>query len=338
MAGTTDSAWSQQSGSAQSTTASGASEGFTPLPRPVAGSSKSTRRRSRRHRKSWYRRPLYVVPIAILALFAVATGVVAFRTMSAFDSVHSVSTPPPELSGAALGGSDTIVIDTGPAQEVVRQRQEQVREQDNVVAPDEGEPPLATAPSKNTPDPANVAVAPVSTPEVAASAGGTNILLMGVDARSGDSIDIGVRPDSLAVLHLDEETGSCRVLSIPRDSRVELPGYGMSKINHALAVGGIPYEQQVVEQYLGIEIDHYGLIDFSGLTKVVDAVDGVTVDNPEAFSIGGQQFESGAIELDGERAVLYARYRGGSDGDFGRISGSSRSCERCWTRQATRTW
>ena len=152
-----------------------------------------------------------MVPIAILALFAVATGVVAFRTMSAFDSVHSVSTPPPELSGAALGGSDTIVIDTGPAQEVVRQRQEQVREQDNVVAPDEGEPPFSTAPSNNTPDPANVAVAPVSTPEVAASAGGTNILLIGVDAQGNEIIDIGVRPESLAVLHLDEKTGACRV-------------------------------------------------------------------------------------------------------------------------------
>ena len=96
----------------------------------------------------------------------------------------------------------------------------------------------------------------------------TLFLLMGVDARPGEAIDIGVRPDSLSVAAYDSATNSCRLLSIQRDSRVELPGYGMSKINHALAVGGIPYEKLVVEQFLGIPIDHYALIDFTGVTAV----------------------------------------------------------------------
>lgn len=153
-----------------------------------------------------------------------------------------------------------------------------------------------------------------------AEPGGITVLLMGVDARDGESIDVGVRPDSLAVLHVDEETGSCRVLSVPRDSRTQLPGYGESKINHALAVGGIPYEMAVVEDYLGLSIDHYVLVDFSGLETVVDEFGGVTVENPVAFEMGGHTFEAGTLHLSGEQALLYARFRGDSQGDFGRIS------------------
>lgn len=75
----------------------------------------------------------------------------------------------------------------------------------------------------------------------------------------------------------------------------------------------------MVEGYLGIELDHYALVDFAGVTRIVDSVGGVEVENPEAFTIDGNTFAAGPIQLDGERALLYARYRGG-DGDFGRIS------------------
>jgi LCP family protein required for cell wall assembly len=109
------------------------------------------------------------------------------------------------------------------------------------------------------------------------------------------------------------------MLSIPRDTRVLLPGYGYSKVNHALAIGGVPYQQLVVGQYLGIEIDHYGLIDFAGMADLVDAVGGVTVENLEhAFELGDHQFPVGTLHLSGEEAVFYARYRGGPDGDYGR--------------------
>lgn len=147
-----------------------------------------------------------------------------------------------------------------------------------------------------------------------------NILLMGVDANDGGAIDVDVRPDALAVLHLDRSDGSCRMLQIPRDTRVELPGYGLSKINHALAVGGIPYQTQVVEQYLGIELDHFGLIDFGGVIKIVDEVGGVEVDNPVAFTSLGFDFPVGIQTLDGDQALAYARFRGDEEGDFGRIS------------------
>jgi LCP family protein required for cell wall assembly len=146
------------------------------------------------------------------------------------------------------------------------------------------------------------------------------ILVMGVDARPGEPIDQGVRPDSLMVVRLNPETGSCRVLAIPRDTRVELPGYGLSKVNHALAVGGIPYEQLVVEQYLGLAIDHYVLVDFTGFSELVDDVGGVDIDVPIAFTASdGTVFPAGPQHLNGDQALAYSRFRGDADGDFGRI-------------------
>lgn len=145
------------------------------------------------------------------------------------------------------------------------------------------------------------------------------IMLMGVDARDGDAIDIGVNSDVLAVARLDPETGACSMLNIPRDSRVDLPGYGLTKINHALAVGGIPYQQLVVENFLGVTIDHYALIDFNGIISLVDGMGGVTVEITESFYLLGTTFEPGVRTLTGLEALRYSRYRGGPDGDFGRI-------------------
>lgn len=159
-------------------------------------------------------------------------------------------------------------------------------------------------------------------PANAASDGNAiTILVMGVDARPGEPIDIGVRPDSLMVVRLDPRTGSCHTLSIPRDTRTELPGYGLSKINHALAIGGIPYERQVVENLLGLNIDHYVLIDFSGFQDLVDAVGGIAINVPEGFAISPDvSFNAGEQTMDGKHALAYSRYRGGPDGDFGRIA------------------
>jgi LCP family protein required for cell wall assembly len=146
------------------------------------------------------------------------------------------------------------------------------------------------------------------------------ILVMGVDARPGEPIDQGVRPDSLMVVRLNPDTGSCRVLAIPRDTRVDLPGYGQSKINHALAVGGIPYEQLVVEQYLGLAIDHYVLVDFTGFSELVDDVGGIDITVPDSFTASdGTLFQAGPQHMNGTQALSYSRFRGDSDGDFGRI-------------------
>lgn len=152
------------------------------------------------------------------------------------------------------------------------------------------------------------------------SDGAMTILFMGVDAREGEAIDGEVRPDSLMIVHLNPESNSCRILSIPRDSRVELPGYGYSKINHALAVGGIEYEIEVVTQFTGVPIDHYVLIDFNGFQDLVDAIGGVTIDVPQDFTaIDTTEFHAGEQQMTGKQALSYARHRGDNEGDFGRI-------------------
>jgi anionic cell wall polymer biosynthesis LytR-Cps2A-Psr (LCP) family protein len=84
--------------------------------------------------------------------------------------------------------------------------------------------------------------------------------------------------------------------------------------------GGVSLATATVESYLGIEIDHFGLIDLAGAALAIDAIGGVSVENDEAFAIGGNEFPVGEIRLDGARAVLYARYRGGDDGDIGRMA------------------
>jgi len=339
---------------------------FTPIAASsTASTAGATRKRRRRRKKPWYRRLVIVIPLILLLVIGSVAGATLYRTLNAFDKVNSVSTPPPEVSGSALGGDEDLAIDTGPAQEALRQHQtEQANQQrgnDPATAPavqptDDSANAPSTTVAQGGPTEAAAGTEPVDSPsgvrttEDATDSGtestasepavstaqsdvaflaqstpgasdqdGINILLMGVDARPGESIDVGVRADSLGVLHLDEQTGTCRILAVPRDSRVDMPGYGNTKINHALAVGGIPFEQLVVEEYLDITIDHYGLVDFAALTQVVDHLGGITVDNPEAFTVGNTNFAAGPIELDGENALIYSRYRGGADGDFGRV-------------------
>jgi LCP family protein required for cell wall assembly len=146
------------------------------------------------------------------------------------------------------------------------------------------------------------------------------ILVMGVDARPGAPIDFGVRADALHLLHLDPANQTCRLLSLPRDTRVELPGYGSTKINHALMVGGVPLQRQVVEDFLGLTIDRHALIDFDGFRQVVDAIGGVPLTVPEAIERNDRVLiKAGRQTLNSADALTYARFREEPSGDIGRI-------------------
>jgi LCP family protein required for cell wall assembly len=260
----------------------------------------------------------------IVASLLVAGGLLVSRAASTISALQSQSTPPPSVDLAledepsadepAVGDAPSatapvVTVDTAPAREslsaagVTYQRGSGLLD----TLQDGADRVTDLAQGAGDEQQTGTALKPMT------------ILLMGVDARPGEEIDIGVRPDSLAVLRLDPETGSCRMLNIPRDSRVDLPGYGMSKINHALAVGGIPYQRLVVENFLSLPIDRYALVDFGGVEAVVDAIGGVTVTVSEPFTAGGAQFQAGERTLTGAEALIYARYRGGPDGDFGRI-------------------
>lgn len=276
------------------TTASSAAQDIHPLP-SVPLRATTRKRRSRPKPRQWYRRKLFIVPLILLVLGGVGAAGILTYLDSQLSEVNKLSTPPPELSSERLGGDERLTIDTGAAQEAVRNAE--TTDNDDDAFEDNNVAAAQSSGGVGTPD------AFVNTPS---SNGSVTILLMGVDARPGEPIDVEVRPDTLAVLHLNGETGSCRMLSVPRDTRTELPGYGLSKVNHALAIGGIPYQALVTQNLLGVEIDHYGLIDFSGIEGLVDAVGGVTVDNGQAFTVGSTTFNAGPINLDGEEALVYA--------------------------------
>jgi len=147
-----------------------------------------------------------------------------------------------------------------------------------------------------------------------------NILVLGVDERSGDQ----GRSDTMFVATIDEATKSVSLLSVPRDTRVKIPGHGWDKINHAYANGGSQLSQKAVENLLGIPIDYYVTIDFAGFYKIVDAVGGVDVDVEKRMYYEDPydelviDIQPGMQHMNGKTAIQYVRYRD-SEGDIGRI-------------------
>ena len=110
-------------------------------------------------------------------------------------------------------------------------------------------------------------------------------------------------------------------MSIMRDSWVDIPGHGQSKINAAMAYGGVPLMVQTVEGLIDQRIDHIAVIDFNGFKNLTDAVGGVEVNNPRAFSVNGISFAEGPITLDGDEALAFVRERYAfSDGDYSRAA------------------
>ncbi len=179
-------------------------------------------------------------------------------------------------------------------------------------------------------------------------AGGMNVLLIGVDEREGYPGE-GVRSDTLILVRVDASTGQVNMLSIPRDTLTEIPGYGTSKINvaygqgYALAQdyfgagttpqqGGMALAAQTSEYFLdlpgrGARIDYTAQINFDGFVGIIDALGGITIDVPfyiidyeyptPDFGTTVVEFQPGVQRMDGATALIYARTRH-YDSDFGR--------------------
>jgi len=143
-----------------------------------------------------------------------------------------------------------------------------------------------------------------------------SVLMLGVDERAGDK----GRSDTMIVLTVNPKTKSMDMLSIPRDTRVEIVGNGtVEKINHAYARGGVEMSMNTVEKFLDIPIDYYVKMNMEGFQEIVDAVGGVTVNNDLDFTQDGHHFTVGELNLNGKEALSYARMRkNDARGDFGR--------------------
>ncbi|MFJ3958965.1 LCP family protein [Arthrobacter sp. NPDC090010] len=159
----------------------------------------------------------------------------------------------------------------------------------------------------------------------------TNILLVGSDSRgattgqaeSGTPSD--QRADSLMLFHVPADRKNAYLISIMRDTWVPIPGHGEAKINAALAYGGVPLLVQTVESVLKQRIDHVAFINFDGFEGLTDAVGGVDIDVPVAFtSTGygkkGMHYPKGVMHMDGATALAFVRERYPFvDGDYQRV-------------------
>lgn len=143
-----------------------------------------------------------------------------------------------------------------------------------------------------------------------------SILLLGIDRGEGQR----GRSDSIIVMTLNPATDEGAMLSIPRDTKTEIVGYGTrDKINHAYAFGGTDMAMDTVEALLDIPIDYVVEADMEAFTEVVDTLGGVTVTNTFAFEQDNHTFPVGEIELNGAEALAYSRMRyEDPNGDFGR--------------------
>ena len=135
---------------------------------------------------------------------------------------------------------------------------------------------------------------------------GTTYLVVGGDARSGLA---GDRTDTIMLLHTGN--GPSLLMSLPRDSIVDIPGHGPNKINAAFAIGGPKLLVQTVESSTGIRVDHFVEIGFDGLVKLVDAVGGITICPETAMKdpLAHLDIPKGCQEADGQTALGYARSR-----------------------------
>lgn len=152
--------------------------------------------------------------------------------------------------------------------------------------------------------------------------GPQNILFIGSDQRPGEP----ARADTLLMMRVDRKNRSVSQLSIPRDTLVDIPGYGQGKINSAYAYGGAALQIQTVEQLTGLPVNHYVELNFDGFPEIVDALGGVDIEVPEAIDSQYPEgvewtqvhFDAGPQHMDGETALVFVRVRY-SDDDFHRM-------------------
>ncbi|MFA4886534.1 MAG: LCP family protein, partial [Desulfotomaculaceae bacterium] len=150
-----------------------------------------------------------------------------------------------------------------------------------------------------------------------------NVLLMGIDARQGETM---ARTDSMILASYDPKSKQVSFLSIPRDTRVAIPGHGMDKINSASVYGGPDLSMKVVSSLLGVQVKYYVLTNFSGFENIVDTLGGVTLDVDQNMyhedeTDGGIyqiSLSKGTQRLNGDKAIQYVRYRDYEFGDIDR--------------------
>lgn len=151
-----------------------------------------------------------------------------------------------------------------------------------------------------------------------------NVLLIGADQRPEET---KFNTDSLILAMVDPDTRRVSLLSIPRDTRINLPGHGYMKINSVAALTDLPTLQKSVEDLTGQALAGYVQTNFQGFKKIIDTLGGVTVDVEKDMYYETGDTEDGYINLhkgvqrlDGAKALQYARFRHDALADISRTA------------------
>jgi polyisoprenyl-teichoic acid--peptidoglycan teichoic acid transferase len=151
----------------------------------------------------------------------------------------------------------------------------------------------------------------------------STILVLGTD--EGPNREGPFRSDSIMIVRTDPDEHRIALLSIPRDLRVEIPGRGLDKVNAAYAYGGSTLAIRTIQALTGIPLNHVIVVNFSKFREVIDTLGGITVNVPNPILSNkfacpfatqarcdrwpGWRFDKGEQEMDGRRALIYARIR-----------------------------
>jgi LCP family protein required for cell wall assembly len=165
----------------------------------------------------------------------------------------------------------------------------------------------------------------------------TNILLLGTDHAQLSGRETANRSDSITLVRVDTDKHRIAYLSIPRDLVAEIPGYGSSKINAAMQLGGPRLAVRTVAGLTGLPVNHVAIVDFGQFEKLIDKLGGIDIDVPRPIvskfdcpypteercaQWDGWRFAKGKQHMDGRRALIYSRVRKNkldpSDTDFAR--------------------
>ena len=155
------------------------------------------------------------------------------------------------------------------------------------------------------------------------------MMLIGSDIREGQSQSES-RSDTNILVRVDGSKNQVTMVSIPRDTAIDIDGHGVSKFNNAYTYDGAAGVIREASELCGVEIAHYAEVNFGNLVSLVDAVGGVDVeveqriddtDADGSTGIPGAEriiIEEGLQHLDGDAALVFARSRAYADGDFTR--------------------
>jgi len=150
------------------------------------------------------------------------------------------------------------------------------------------------------------------------------VLLLGLDARPSERTG---RSDAIVVARYDPKANRLFLLSVPRDTRAEIPGHGVGKVNTAYVLGGPELVEKTVSQLLDLKIDRYAVFRWEGFIRAVDLLGGVELEveydmrhrDSSAGALSEINLRAGRQKLDGKKALQYVRWRNDGKGDIGRV-------------------